>query len=122
MATKISKNIVHRWAHNPVLSIRDLPFQASDVHNAGVGRVNGEYVLLVTIESLRGDCSIYRARSTDGHTFEIDAEPILAPGTEEPFATYEERGVRDARVTPFEDTNYIIYLADSRHGAPLALA
>jgi predicted GH43/DUF377 family glycosyl hydrolase len=122
MGTKLSKNIVERWTHNPVLSIRDLPFQASDVHNAGIARHNGQYFMLVTVENLRGDCSIYRARGADGREFRIDEEPILQPSKAEPFATYEDRGLRDARITPFEDTYYIIYLAESAHGVRLGLA
>ena len=122
MGTKISRNIVERWPHNPVLSIRDLPVQASDLHNAGVARHDGGYVLLVTVENLRGDCAIHRARSRDGRQFRVDREPILQSSRTEPFATYEERGVRDARVTPFEGTYYIIYLAESSHGVRLALA
>jgi len=122
MSPKIHKNIVHRWEGNPVLSIRDLPFQANDVHNAGAIKWNGRYILLVTIESLRGRCELYRAVSDDGKHFEIDKEPFLAPADEEPFATYEARGVRDGRITHFDGVNYIIYLADSRHGVRLALA
>lgn len=122
MTTKLQMNIVERWEGNPVLSIRDLPFQASDVHNAGAVKHNGEYILLVTVENLRGDCSIYRARSRDGRQFEIDRTPILQPASHEPFATHESRGVRDARITRFDGTYYIIYLADSAHGFRLGLA
>ncbi|KPK62179.1 MAG: hypothetical protein AMK73_06600 [Planctomycetes bacterium SM23_32] len=122
MNTKISKNIVRRWAGNPVISIRDLPFHANDVHNAGAARHEGRYVLLVTIENLRGDCSIFRAWSDDGRRFEMDPEPFLAPSLDGPFAEYEGRGVRDARITPFDDTYYITYLAESEHGFRLGLA
>jgi len=122
MTPKISKNTVRRWPHNRVLSIRDLPFQASDVHNAGAARHNGEYVLLVTVENLRGDCSIYRARSRDGRQFRIDEAPLLEPSRTGPFAAYENHGVRDPRVTPFEGTHYIVYLAESNYGVRLALA
>ncbi len=122
MTAKIHRNIVHRWEGNPILSMRDLPFPASDVHNAGAIKYNGEYILLITIENLRGDCSIYRARSEDGRHFTIDQSPVMSPSQEEPFATYESHGVRDARITNFDGTFYIVYLAQSGHGFRLALA
>ncbi len=122
MSTKLPRNIVHRWEGNPVIALADLPFQASDVHNAGAVRHDGGYVLLVTVENLRGDCSIYCARSEDGRSFEIDEQPLLAPATEGPFAPYESRGVRDARITVFDGVHYIVYLAESEHGVRLTLA
>lgn len=113
---------MQRWDGNPVISIQELPFQASDIHNAGAVKHKGHYILLVTIESLRGQCSIYAARSKHGRRFEIGETPLLAPATEEPFATYESHGVRDPRITLFGDTYYIVYLAQSGHGFRLALA
>lgn len=122
MGTKLQKNIVRRWEGNPVLSIRDLPFLASDVHNAGAVKYKGDYILLVTVENLPGDCSIFRARSKDGRDFTIDESPILSPSSEGPFAPYESHGVRDARITNFDGTFYIVYLAESSHGFRLGLA
>ncbi|MHC4480343.1 MAG: glycoside hydrolase family 130 protein [Planctomycetota bacterium] len=122
MSSKLQKNIVERWEGNPVISIDDLPFQASDVHNAGAIRYRGQYLLLVTVENLRGDCAIYRARSQDGRQFEIDAEPFLAPATSGQAAVYENRGVRDARITHFDGTYYVVYLAESSYGVRLGLA
>ncbi len=122
MTTKMHKNIVHRWEGNPVVSLRDLPFQAADLHNAGAVKWRGQYILLLTVESLRGDCSIYLARSDDGRHFEVEPSPVLAPSHQQPFATYESRGVRDARITPFDGTYYITYLAESAHGFRVGLA
>jgi len=119
---KLPKNVARRFEGNPTITLADLPFQAADIHNAGAVKHNGEYVLLVTVENLQGYCSIYRARSRGGRQFEIDPEPILAPSQEGPFAPYETNGVRDARITPFGDTYYIIYLAHSEYGWRLALA
>ena len=113
---------MHRWEGNPVIAITDLPFHANDIHNAAAVRLDGEYFLLVTVENLRGDCSIYRAHSKDGRRFSVDSEPILSASDREPFATYEARGVRDPRVTHFDGVHYIVYHAESRHGVRLALA
>jgi predicted GH43/DUF377 family glycosyl hydrolase len=122
MGTKILKNVVSRWEGNPILSLRDLPFQAGDIHNAGAVRHAGQCILLVTIENLQGDCAIYRAVSEDGRRFRIDDTPILSGFDAKAIMPYEEHGVRDARITSFGDTYYLVYLAESGHGVRLALA
>lgn len=122
MHRKLARNLVQRYEKNPVLSIRELPFPASDVHNAGAVHHQGEYILLVTVEELDGQCAIYRARSEDGKRFDIDEEAILEPAEEGPFAPYESDGVRDARVTLFDGTYYVTYLTYSEYGFRLALA
>jgi len=122
MSTKIRQNIARRWPGNPIISIGDLPFACSDVHNAGAARYNGQYVLLVTVESLQGACALYKATSNDGRHFRIDAEPFLAPAMSGPFSVYEADGMRDARITFLEGSYYIMYLATSEHGFRLALA
>ncbi len=122
MTAKIPKNVVERWDGNPVLSIDDLCFAASDVHNAGAVRHEGRCVLLVTVERLDGRCAIYRASSEDGRQFKIEKEPVLEPAKEGIFAPYEAGGVRDARITLLEGTYYIVYLAYSQYGFRLCLA
>jgi predicted GH43/DUF377 family glycosyl hydrolase len=119
---KLYRNVVRRWHQNPIIRLGDLPFQAADIHNAGAVRRKGQYILLITIENLQGYCSIYRAWSDDGRHFDIESEPAIAPAHDGPFARYEEEGVRDARITLFDGTYYIVYLAQSEHGVRLALA
>lgn len=119
---KLIKNVVERYAGNPIIGLREVPFQAGDVHNAGAVKHNGEYILLITVESLQGYCSIYRARSEDGRHFQMEDEPILSPAREGRFSTYENEGVRDARITPCDGSYYITYLAHSKFGFRLALA
>jgi len=122
MSPKILRNIVSRWEGNPVLSLRDLPFQAADIHNTGAVRHDGLYLLLVTVENLQGSCSIYRAVSDDGRSFEIDDAPFLSSAQEGAFLPYETQGVRDPRITPWNGIYYIVYLAESEYGVRLGLA
>ena len=122
MGTKLQINVLERWAGNPIVTLGDLPFPASDIHNAGAVKLGDEYVLLITVENLRGDCSIYRARSRDGRHFELDSQAALSASPDGPFAPYETHGLRDARITHFDGVYYIIYLAQSRLGVRLALA
>jgi predicted GH43/DUF377 family glycosyl hydrolase len=118
---KLPRNVVQRSERNPLISLDDLPFAANDVHNAGAVKHEGRYVLLVTIERLDGRCVIHRAESEDGHRFEIDPEPVLAPSAEPPYDKYESDGVRDARITPFDGGYYVTYLAQSEYGFRLGL-
>jgi len=122
MSTKIRHNIMHRWEGNPILTLRDIPPRASDLYNAGCMKHEGTYYLALTVEHLQGDCAIYCARSDDGRHFTVDEEPMLSASDEDADPEYESHGVRDARMTRFGDTVYMIYLAQSPHGVRLALA
>lgn len=122
MPRRRNPDIVHRWEGNPIITIEDLPFQCSDICNAGAIKVDDEYILLLTIQNLEGFFSIHPARSTDGYRFEVSDEPLLAPSRQGPFGIYEERGVLDARVVPLEGVYYISYDALGKHGYCLALA
>jgi len=115
-------DIVYRWEGNPIITIEDFSFKCSDIRNAGAVKVDGEYILLVTIQGLEGHYSIYTARSTDGYHFEMDDGPFMAPSREEEFRIYEELGVLDARVVPLDGSYYISYSALGLHGYRLGLA
>jgi predicted GH43/DUF377 family glycosyl hydrolase len=57
------------------------------------------------------------ARSQDGVTFTVDAQPALAPAN-----LHEEFGCEDPRLTRIGDTFYVAYTAVSRYGIGTALA
>jgi predicted GH43/DUF377 family glycosyl hydrolase len=122
MPRKKQSDIIHRWEGNPVVNMEDLSFRASDICTAGAVKMVDTYLLLITIESLRGHKSLYLARSTDGHYFEVDDEPFIKRSADKAFKKYEEIGVMDGRITPFEDTYYITYTAESLHGFRIGLA
>ena len=116
------RDIVHRWRGNPIITIDDLPFQCGDIRNAAAVKIAGEYILLITIQSLEGFYCIYPARSPDGYYFVLDNKPIIAPSQKEPYAIYEEYGVLDPRIVQIENTYYISYDAYGPHGDRLGLA
>ena len=66
MRRRRSRDIVHRHEGNPIIDISDLAFKAADICNAGAVKVDGEYLLLITIQALQGYSAIYLARSDDG--------------------------------------------------------
>ncbi len=115
-------DIVHRWEGNPVISPEDVPFRIADICNAGVVKVEDEYVLLITIQGLQGFYSIHTARSRDGYHFEFEDEPLMGPSGESPDPSCDEEGVLDARITPLDGSFYVVYNAVSRNGFRLGLA
>ena len=79
-------------------------------------------LLLITVETLEGGYSLYRAVSDDGEHFSVDPEPFMAPVTEGLDPMYESVGIRDPRITAVDGAYYIAYLADGDHGQRVALA
>jgi len=118
MPRKKQHDIIHRWEGNPAITMEDLPFKASDICNAGAVKINNIYLLLVTIETLRGRKKMHIARSEDGQYFDVDAKPFI----ERVDKQYEDISVMDGRITPFEDTYFISYIADSHYGCRIGLA
>lgn len=116
------RDMVHRWDGNPLISLDDLNFRCSDVHNAGIVRLDGEMVMLLSVESLQGYTLVYQAHSHDGINFSVDPRPFMTPARSGPRALYEDGGIRDPRITPMDDKYFITYLADGQYGFRLGLA
>lgn len=116
-------DILERHPANPILTADSLPYRANSVFNPGAGRVNGETLLLVRVEDLRGISHLIAARSTDGVSdWRFDARPLIEP---EPDTHPEEIwGCEDPRLTwlPELDEWVIAYTAYSRLGPLVSLA
>ncbi|HHH76685.1 MAG TPA: glycosidase [Phycisphaerae bacterium] len=122
MSKRKSLDVVKRYEGNPILSAEDIPFPCNTVFNAGAVKFDGEYLLLLRVEDLRGHSVLALACSEDGYNFTVHDEPVMVPATEGQFAIYERKGIEDPRITKIDDTFYIIYTAVSDFGARLALA
>jgi predicted GH43/DUF377 family glycosyl hydrolase len=122
LTKECSRDIVHRWEHNPLIGIKDLDFNCADIHNAGVVYFKGEVLLLVTIEYLTGHRGIHLARPTpDGH-YEVEHKPFLKQSGQYKYLCHESKGVLDGRVTFLEGLYYILYNAFGDYGYRLGLA
>jgi predicted GH43/DUF377 family glycosyl hydrolase len=112
-----------RHPDNPILTADQLPYPANAVFNPGAARVDGETVLLLRVEDLRGISHLEVARSRDGiGGWRFEAEPLLAPA---PDGHWEEVwGCEDARLTWIEERGEwaIAYTAYSRRGPLVSLA
>ncbi|MBA7606751.1 MAG: glycosidase [Calditrichaeota bacterium] len=122
MMKKRSRDLIHRWESNPIITIENLTFPCADISTAGAIKIDGEYILLLTIQSLEGFYSIYPARSMDGYHFEVSDEPVLTPSRNGPASVYDRMGVLDARVVRLGTEYYVSYDALGPHGYRLALA
>jgi len=114
--------LVTRYDKNPILTKDDVPYPVATVHNAGVVKHNGNYIMLFRSHQYNGRSMIGRADSEDGFSFKVHPKPFLTPSTESIFAEYEEFGIEDMRICPVEDYYLLTYSAYSRHGVRIALA
>lgn len=122
MTVKRGTDLLHRWERNPILTLYDVPFKCNTVFNGTPIKLDGRYVMIVRVEGQQGYSFFALARSGDGVHFEVEEKPCLLPATEEPFKTWEERGIEDPRLTMIDDTFYVMYTAVSRYGHRIALA
>jgi predicted GH43/DUF377 family glycosyl hydrolase len=118
----LKDHVVKRYKKNPILTRHDIPYPVSTVHNAGVVKHDGRYVMLFRSHLLNGRCVIGLAESEDGYSFTVSPEPFLVPAKQGVFAEYEEYGVEDLRIGAMDDEYLLTYSAYSRHGVRIALA
>ncbi|MHC4161925.1 MAG: glycoside hydrolase family 130 protein [Planctomycetota bacterium] len=116
------RGIIERYRNNPILTPDDVPYPVATVHNAGVTRHDGRYVMLFRSHLHNGRSILGLAESGDGFRFTPRPEPFLVPALDGVFAEYEEYGVEDARICTLEGEHLITYSAYSRHGVRIALA
>src|SRR3989337_3532346 len=114
--------IIKRYDKNPIRTKDDWPYPVATVHNAGVVKHNGNYIMLFRSHRQNGRSIIGRADSDDGFSFTVHPKPFLIPATDNMFAEYEEFGVEDLRICPAEGDYLLTYSAYSRHGVRIALA
>jgi predicted GH43/DUF377 family glycosyl hydrolase len=118
----MKKEFVKRYKGNPILTKDDVPYKVETVHNAGVTKFDGRYMMLFRSHLDTGRSIIGAAVSEDGFNFEARPEPFIVPAKEPPFSEYEEYGVEDPRITLLGGAYYITYSAYSRHGVRTGLA
>lgn len=119
----MKRSVVKRYENNPVLTRDQVPYKVETVHNAGVVKHEGIYLMLFRSHLQNGRSIIGLAESENGFSFRVREKPFLVPATEGRFAEYEEFGVEDLRICAMEGEDYLLtYSAYSRHGVRVALA
>ncbi|MCE5186620.1 MAG: glycoside hydrolase family 130 protein [Planctomycetaceae bacterium] len=118
----MANEFVKRYKGNPILTKKDVPYKVETVHNAGVVKYDGRYIMLFRSHLDTGRSIIGKAVSDDGFHFTVDPQPFMTCAKEGIFAEYEAFGVEDPRINPLEGSYYITYSAYSRHGVRIGLA
>jgi len=123
MSRATSQELFHRHPDNPILSVKDWPYNANSVFNAAAAEVDGKILLLVRVEDFRGISHFTIARSDDGvSNWIIAPEPTLRP---DPAGHAEELwGIEDPRITWLEELKEwaVAYTAYSKGGPLVSLA
>ncbi|MCD6430906.1 MAG: glycoside hydrolase family 130 protein [Deltaproteobacteria bacterium] len=114
--------VVQRYHKNPILTRHDVPYSVATVHNAGMVKHDGRYIMLFRSHRRNGRSIIGLAESDDGFSFTVRPEPFLTPSTKGVFGEYEEFGVEDLRISALEGEYLLTYSAYSRHGVRIACA
>ena len=111
-----------RSDHNPLISAKDLPYQANTVFNAGVADLGDEVLLLVRVESCSGRSHLIVARSADGISDWEFADSALLHASQ--GCPYEVNGVEDCRITWMDELDawILTYTAYGPEGPGIALA
>jgi predicted GH43/DUF377 family glycosyl hydrolase len=118
-----TRGLFQRYANNPILRGRDLPYRANTVFNPAATIVDGETLLLLRVEDMRGHSHLTVARSKDGITdWRFDPAPTF-PADPDNFPE-EIWGVEDPRITYLEEQDrwVIAYTAFSVSGPLVSLA
>ncbi|MFQ5414263.1 MAG: glycoside hydrolase family 130 protein [Phycisphaerae bacterium] len=114
--------IVKRYQQNPILTPAQIPYPVVTVHNAGVTKHDGRYIMLFRSHLDNGRSILGLADSDDGFNFSPRPEPFMRPMTNGPFAEYEAYGVEDPRICAIDGAYLITYSAYSKHGVRIGLA
>lgn len=114
--------LINRYKNNPILTKDNIPYPVATVHNAGVVKYDGKYVMLFRSHKMNGRSILGKAVSDDGYHFIADDNPFMVPATEGVFKEYEAYGVEDPRIVFLNGEFLITYSAYSRHGVRIGLA
>lgn len=114
--------VITRYLNNPILTKNDVPYAVATVHNAGVVKFNGTYIMIFRSHLHNGRSILGKAESNDGYTFVVDNNPFMVPSTEGVFKEYEEYGIEDPRIIYINGEYLITYSAYSRNGVRIGLA
>lgn len=119
---KRAQSLFKRYEGNPILAPDQWPYPVNAVFNPGAVKLNGETLLLVRVEDLRGFSHLTVARSRDGLTgWKIAKGPTLEPN----HGMLEEKwGLEDPRIVWLEEHNQygITYVSFGEGGPTVSLA
>lgn len=113
-----SSPIIKRYEHNPVLSAKDIPYDADLIFNAGVTKYQGKYVMIFRNDygyanGFFKGTNLGIAFSNDGIHWDVRNKPFF---TMDDVNDDEISRFYDPRLTIIEDKCYICFAVDTKHG------
>ena len=114
-----SSPVIKRYDKNPILSAKDVPYEADLIFNAGVVKFQGKYIMVFRndyFHSVGGDfkgTNMGVAFSHDGITWKAENKTFFSM---EDITDPEIERFYDPRLTVIEGKCYICFAADTRHG------
>lgn len=115
-----SSPVIKRYPE-PILSMKDIPYEATCIYNAGVTKYKGQYVMIFR-NDVRQDgygsvpmkyIDLGLAVSDDGINWTVSNKPFLSHTD---YETDEILRFYDPRLTVIEDELYMCFAVDTRHG------
>ena len=114
-----SSPLITRHPGNPVLSRKDIPYNANCIFNAGVCKYEGRYAMIFrndydyTSGAHFAGCNLGLAFSEDGVHWDVAEKPFL---TKEQIDLPDVWRVYDPRLTVLDGKVYICFAMDTGHG------
>jgi beta-1,4-mannooligosaccharide/beta-1,4-mannosyl-N-acetylglucosamine phosphorylase len=109
--------VITRCEENPVLTAEDIPYDATQIFNAGICKYKDKYVMVFRndVGAEPGNARVLEtnmgiAWSDDGIHWEAEPEPWIKWQTDEISRAY------DPRITMIEDRCYLCFAVDTKHG------
>ena len=109
--------MIKRCALNPILTEKDIPYNAALIFNAGAIKIDGKYYMLFRNDyaETRGShklvgTNLGLARSDDGIHWVADPKPCFQLSTDEIVRIY------DPRLQVIEGEIYLCFAVDTKHG------
>ena len=126
-------SVVTRYAGNPILTAKDVPYEANLVFNAGVVKYHGRYVMLFRddfnyTKKMFDDwaegkgklhapsCQIGLAFSEDGLHWKAEPQPVITRESASKYLGEEVAQAYDPRVTVIDDQVYMTFATNTRAG------
>lgn len=110
-----SSSIIRKW-ERPVLTAKDIPYNARLIFNAGVTKYNGKYVMTFRNDYCGDDpykltgTNIGLATSDDGRNWTVEPEPCFV------MEGGEYKRAYDPRLTVIDGVCYMCFALDTLHG------
>ncbi len=114
-----SPSVIKRYENNPVLTAKDIPYEATLIFNAGVVRFRGKYLMAFrddynySIVRTHFHTHIGLAESEDGITWKVLAKPLILY---DDVHTEEISRFYDPRLSVIDGQLYMCFAVDTKHG------